>query len=54
MHHFSTSSNSSKYCWIIAGRSLSSFRIIAPGSVVQQKGTKVTEEYYASIFSAEK
>jgi len=32
MHYFSASSNSSKYCLTIAGRSLSSFRIIAPVS----------------------
>jgi hypothetical protein len=32
MHYYSTSSNSSKYCLIIADRSLSSFRIIAPGN----------------------
>jgi len=33
MHYFSTSSNSSKYCLIIVGGRLYSFRIIAPGSV---------------------
>jgi hypothetical protein len=46
----------SKYCLIIAGRSLSSFRIIAPGceTVVYWTGIKVTEEPSASIFSAEK
>ena len=28
MHYFSTSSNSSKYCLIVAGRRLSSLRIV--------------------------